>query len=47
MQDDLSIDALELLGTVATALIIVTQSTIRPSYPRDTMLMRGGNTSAV
>ena len=45
--NDLSIDVLELLGMVLTACIFVTQSDARPSYARDTILMRGDNMSAV
>ena len=42
---DRSINVLELLGMVVTALILVTQSKIRPSYARGSILMRGHNTS--
>ena len=45
--NDLSINELELLGMVVTAWSFVTQSNARPSYARDTVLMRGGNMSAV
>ena len=38
---------LELLGMVVTAWIFVSESGILPSYARDTVLMRGDNTSAV
>ena len=38
---DLSINVLELLGMVVTAWMFVTQSDARPSYARDTVLMRG------
>ena len=44
--NDLSINVLELLGMVVTALNFVTQSDARPSYARDTSLMRGENMSA-
>ena len=44
---NLSINVLELLGMVVTALIFVAQSNMRPCYARDTILMRGDNTSAV
>ena len=45
--NDLSVDVLERLGMVVTALPFVTQSDVRPSYARDTILMRGENMSAV
>ena len=45
--NDPSINVLELLGMVVTAWIFVTQSDARPSYARDTVLMRGGNMSVV
>ena len=45
--NDLSINVLELLGMVVMAWIFVTQSDARPSYARDTVLMRGDNMSAV
>ena len=45
--NDLSINVLELLGMVVTALIFVTRSDTRPSYARDTILMRGDNMYAV
>ena len=45
--NDLSINALGLLGMDVTAWIFVTQSDARPSYARDTVLMRGDNMSAV
>ena len=45
--NDLSINVLELLGKVVTALIFVAQSDARPSDARDTILMRGDNMSAV
>ena len=45
--NDLSINVLELLGMVVTALKFVTQSDARPSYARGTSLMRGDNMSAV
>ena len=44
--NDLSINLLELLDMVVTAWILVTQSDARPSYARDTSLMRGENMSA-
>ena len=44
--NDLSIDVLELLDMVVTALIIVTQSNLRPSYARDIIIRRGDSTSA-
>ena len=44
--NDLSINVFELLGMVVTALNFVTQSDARPSYARDTSLMRGENMSA-
>ena len=44
--NDLLINVLELLG-IETAWICVTQSDARPSYARDTVLMRGDNMSAV
>ena len=45
--NDLSINVLELLGMVVTARIFVAQSNARPSYARDSILMRGDNMSAV
>ena len=45
--NDLSINALGLLGMDVTAWIFVTQSDARPSYARDTVLMRGYKMSAV
>ena len=45
--NDLSINVLELLGMVVTAWSFVTQSDARPSYARDTVLMRGDNMSGV
>ena len=45
--DGLSTNVLELLGMVVTARIFITQSNIRPSYARDTILMRGDNTSTL
>ena len=45
--NDLSINVFELLGMVVTAWIFVTQLNVRPSYARETMLMRGDNMSAV
>ena len=39
--NDLSINVLELVGMVATALIFVTHSNVRPIYAQDPMLMRG------
>ena len=45
--EQLSINVLELLGMVVTAWFFVTQSDARPSYARDTVLMRGDKMSAV
>ena len=45
--NDLSINVLELLGMAVTAWIFVTQSHILARYARDTIPMRGDNTSAV
>ena len=45
--NDRSTNVLELLGMVVTAWIFVTQLKIGPTYARDTVLMRGDNTSAV
>ena len=45
--NDLSINVFELLGMVVTAWIFVTQLNVRPSYARETMLMRGDNMAAV
>ena len=45
--NDLSVDVLERLGMVVTALPFVTQSDVRPSYARDTILMRGENMSTI
>ena len=45
--DVLSINVLELFGTVVTTLILVMQSDSWPSYARDTIVMREDNMSAV
>ena len=45
--NDLSVNVVELLGMAVAALIFVTQSNLRPSYARDTISMRGENTSAL
>ena len=45
--DDLSNNVFELLGVVVTAWIFVKELNVRPSYARDTILMRGNHTSAL
>ena len=45
--NDLSVDVIERLGMVVTALPFVTLSDVRPSYARDTILMRGENMSTI
>ena len=45
--NDLSVNVVELLSMAVAALVFVTQSNLRPSYARDTILMRGENTSAL
>ena len=45
-QDDLSINLLELLGMVITAWVFVVQARSRPTYARESILMRGDNQTA-
>ena len=45
--NDQSINVLGLLGMIVTAFNFVTQSAARPSYARDTILMRGDNMSTL
>lgn len=46
-RDDLSINLLELLGMVITAWVFVVQAGSRPTYARESIMMRGDNQTAV
>ena len=46
-RDDLSINVLELLGMIVGAWIFIVQADTKPAYARDSIRMRGDNSSAV
>lgn len=46
-RDDLSINVLELLGMVVGAWMFLIQAQTRPTYARDSIRLRGDNSSAV
>jgi len=46
-RDDLSINVLELLGMVVGAWVFIVQAKTKPAYARDSVRMRGDNSSAV